>query len=227
MYHSGSRALQDQFDSRRLADKLAFVRAHTTIDADDRAFIEHSSMFFLATADAEGRPQCSYKGGLPGFMRVVDERILAFPDYNGDGSFKSLGNILVNPHVGLLFIDFEHPDRLRINGSATVHKDDPLLSEYPGSQLIVRVQVERVFPNCQRYIHKMQLVEYSANVPRSDYIPPVSWGKKMKVFRETLLRWQRRVRAEAKKYQMYLTRVPNVKEEEHVQQSENDFASKS
>jgi uncharacterized protein len=214
MYHSGSRALQDQFDSRRFADRLALVKAHTTIDADDRTFIEHSAMFFLATADAEGRPQCSYKGGLPGFVRVVDERILAFPNYDGDGSFKSLGNILVNPHVGLLFIDFEHPERLRINGSATVHDDDPLLSAYPGSQLIVRVRVERVFPNCQRYIHKMQLVKYSAYVPRPGYTPPVPLGKKMKVLKETLRRWQRHVRAVAK---MYLTRVPKEKEEEHVQ----------
>ena len=98
---------------------------------------------------------------MPGFVRVLNSNTLAFPDYDGNGMFKSLGNILVNPHVGMLFIDFEHPDRMRINGTATVHDDDPLLSEYPGAQLIIRIQAEQIFPNCPRYIHKMQVVKYS------------------------------------------------------------------
>src|SRR5438067_8212963 len=128
MYHSGSRALQDQFDSRRFADRLALVKAHTTIDADDRTFIEHSAMFFLATADAEGRPQCSYKGGDPGFVKVLDEHTVAFPNYDGNGMYLSMGNLLVNPNVGMLFIDFrsERPSRLRLNGTATVDENDPL-----------------------------------------------------------------------------------------------------
>ncbi len=212
MYHRGSRQLQDQFDSRRLADRLELVQAHTTFTEDDRSFLQRSAVFFLATADAEGHPDCSYKGGLPGFVRVVDERTLAFPDYDGNGMFRSLGNILLNPYVGLLFIDFEHPERLRVNGIATLYDDDPLLSEYPGAQLIVRVQVERIFPNCPRYIHKMRLLEYSAYVPRPDYTPPVPRWKKMKVFRETLPRMRRRVSSVAK---MAFYRVPAG--EEHKQ----------
>jgi predicted pyridoxine 5'-phosphate oxidase superfamily flavin-nucleotide-binding protein len=143
-------------------------------------------MFFLATADAEGRPDCSYKGGMPGFVRVLNSNTLAFPDYDGNGMFRSLGNILVNPHVGMLFIDFEHPDRMRINGAATVHDDDPLLSEYPGAQLIVRVQAEQIFPNCPRYIHKMQIIKYSVYAPRLGYTPPEPEWKQMEEFRDAL-----------------------------------------
>src|SRR5207253_3212247 len=127
----------------------------------DRDFIERCCMFFLATADAEGNPDCSYKGGMPGFVRVLDEHTLAFPDYDGNGMFRSLGNILVHPPVALLFIDLEQPDRLRVHGTATVRDDDPLLPHYPDAQLIVRVAVEHIFPNCPRYIHKMQMVSHS------------------------------------------------------------------
>ena len=109
MYHDGSRRLQDRFETRRLADRLVEKVAHGEFTDADRAFIESRPMFFLATADAEGRPDCSYKGGRPGFVRVVDAETLAFPSYDGNGMFKSLGNILVNPQVGLLFIDFESP----------------------------------------------------------------------------------------------------------------------
>ena len=186
MYHWGSRQLQDQFDSRRIADRLEQRTVHETFTDEDRALIERSPMFFLATADAEGRPDCSYKGGMPGFVRVLNSNTLAFPDYDGNGMFKSLGNMLVNPHVGMLFIDFEHPDRMRINGTATVHDDDPLLSEHPGAQLIIRVQAEQIFPNCPRYIHKMQIVKYSVYAPRLGYTPPEPAWKQMEEFRDAL-----------------------------------------
>ena len=185
-YHSGSRQLQDRFDSRRIADRLEQVTAHTTFTENDRAFIEKRPMFFLATADPDGWPDCSYKGGFPGFVRVVDEHTLVFPDYDGNGMFRSLGNILVNPHVGLLFVDFEKPNRLRVNGIATLHDDDPLLSEYPGAQLIVRVHAERIFPNCPRYIHKMQLVKYSVYVPTGDQEPPEPDWKRDEAFCDAL-----------------------------------------
>jgi uncharacterized protein len=186
MYHDGSRQLQDQFDTRRLADRLAEVVAHGAFTDADRAFIESRPLFFLATADAEGRPDCSYKGGLPGFVRVVDSQTLAFPSYDGNGMFKSLGNIVVNPNVGLLFIDFESPKRLRVNGRATIHDDDPMLAELVGAQLIVRVEAEAIFPNCPRYIHRMQVVEHSVYAPREDYTPPVPEWKERPVFREVL-----------------------------------------
>jgi uncharacterized protein len=186
MYHDGSRQLQDQFGTRNLADRLAEVLAHNQFSDDDRAFIESRPLFFLATSDGEGRPDCSYKGGRPGFVRVVDRQTLAFPSYDGNGMFKSLGNVLVNPHVGLLFIDFESPNRLRVNGEASVHADDVLLAEFEGAQLIVRVRARAVFPNCPRYIHKMQIVEQSVYTPCEGHVPPVPRWKRYPEFREVL-----------------------------------------
>ncbi len=187
-YHDGSRQLQDQFDSRRIADRLEQVNTHTTFGDRDRAFIEATPMFFLATADSEGRPDCSYKGGMPGFVRVTDEHTLAFPDYDGNGMFRSLGNISVNPHVGLLFLNFEKPSRLRVNGIATLHTDDPLLSEFIGAQLIVRVRAERIFPNCPRYIHIMKLEKYSVYAPKPNHVPPEPGWKKQAEFCDALPR---------------------------------------
>jgi predicted pyridoxine 5'-phosphate oxidase superfamily flavin-nucleotide-binding protein len=175
-YHEGSRRLQDRFDTRRLADRLdeRFLQ-HPAIAPDDRAFIERMDMFFLATADAENRPQCSYKGGEPGFVRVLDEHTLAFPNYDGNGMYLSMGNLAVNPHVGMLFVDFvsKTPSRLRLNGVASIDEQDELLPSYPGAQFVVRVRATQVFPNCPRYIHRMALVERSRFVPHADREAPV------------------------------------------------------
>ena len=186
LYHEGSRRLQDRFETRRLADRLEEVIAHRAFTDGDRAFIESRALFFLATADAEGRPDCSYKGRRPGFVKVVGPSTLAFPSYDGNGMFKSLGNILVNPHVGLLFIDFETPKRLRVNGRASIDERDPLLADFVGAQLIVRVEVDTAFPNCPRYIHKMQVLEPSPYAPAEGHMPPVPEWKTRPVFREVL-----------------------------------------
>jgi uncharacterized protein len=175
-YNEGSRRFQDRFDTRRLADRLEerFLGEPLIGDAD-RAFIERMDMFFLATADASGAPQCSYKGGAPGFVRVLDGRTVAFPNYDGNGMFLSAGNMAENARVGMLFIDFvsERPSRLRLNGVAMVDDDDELIEAYPGAQFVVRVQATQVFPNCPRYIHRMELVERSRFVPAADHDPPV------------------------------------------------------
>ena len=179
MYHDGMRQLQDARETRPLADRLEQVTVRTAFTEEDRAFIQRCPMFFIATADADGHPDCSYKGGLPGFVRVLDDHILAIPDYDGNGMYRTWGNVLVNPHVGLLFLDFEQQKRLRVNGIAKVAGDDPLLTAYPGSVFIVRVTATRIFPNCPRYLHKMQLIEYSAYAPRPEYAPsngPVAAG---------------------------------------------------
>ena len=171
-YHEGQRALQDRFDTRRLADRLDEA---TTDHIGDpyRRFIESRDMFFLATADADGKPQCSYKGGEPGFVRVVDEHTIAFPVYDGNGMFLSTGNVAVNSHVGLLFIDLEHGTRLRFNGVASIDDDDPLVEGYPGARFVVRVRGEAVFANCRRYVHHYELVERSPFVPSSSGDAPV------------------------------------------------------
>jgi uncharacterized protein len=153
LYHAGNRGLQDRFGSRALADRLEAVTLRRAFSDGDRAFIEAAGFFFLASADAAGRPDCSFKGGLPGFVRVTAPDELAFPDYDGNGMFKSLGNIAVNPAVGMLFIDMgEKPRRLRVNGTATVSRDDPLIGEMAGAQMVVRVRAAAIFPKCPRYI---------------------------------------------------------------------------
>jgi predicted pyridoxine 5'-phosphate oxidase superfamily flavin-nucleotide-binding protein len=186
IYHEGQRRFQDRFDSRRLADRLDERLVHDRLTEQDRGFIERLDMFFLATADAEGRPNCSYKGGDPGFVRVVDERTLAFPSWDGNGMFLSVGNMAANPHVGLLFVDFERQRRLRLNGVASIDERDPLLAAYPGAQLVVRVRVREVFPNCPRYIHRLQAVERSAFVPRPGCTPPVPDWKTSELARDVL-----------------------------------------
>jgi predicted pyridoxine 5'-phosphate oxidase superfamily flavin-nucleotide-binding protein len=178
LYHRGSRELQDRFDTRRLADRIEERLVRDRIGDEDRAFIESLDMFFLATADSDNQPSCSYKGGEPGFVRVVDPGTLAFPCYDGNGMFLSMGNLAQNRRVGMLFIDFLRPKRLRISGEASVRFDDPLLPEYPEAQFIVRIAVTRVFPNCPRYIHKHALVERSIFVPHTGRTTPVpSWKK--------------------------------------------------
>ena len=186
LYHDGNRALQDRFDTRRLADRIEERLVHDTIDEDDRAFIERMDMFFIATADEHGQPNCSYKGGDPGFVRVVDERTIAFPLYDGNGMYLTAGNLLENAQVGLLFIDWERRKRMRLNGLASIDSDDPLLPEFPRAQMVVRVRATQVFPNCPRYIHRMQLVERSRFVPKADCEPPVPAWKRREWSRDAL-----------------------------------------
>ena len=157
-FHDGSRELQDRFDTRALADRIDGLLVSDTISDGDRAFIEARDMFFLATADAEGRPTCSYKGGEPGFVHVLDEHTLAFPNYDGNGMYLSTGNVLRNPHVGMLFLDLEKGHRMRLEGEASIDLDDPLRAEWPEAQFVVRVRARAVYPNCPRYIHRYELV---------------------------------------------------------------------
>jgi len=192
MYHDGMRRLQDLRETRPIADRLEQVTVHSAFSDDDRAFIERAAMFFIATADAEGRPDCSYKGGLPGFVRVLDGRTLAIPDYDGNGMYRTWGNVLVNPRVGLLFLDFEKPRRIRINGTAQLLEDDPLRAEFPGAVFVVRVTADLIFPNCPRYLHKMKLLEHSAYAPRPQHVAPVPAWKTFKEFRDALPERDRR-----------------------------------
>jgi len=186
LFNEGSRGYQDRFDTRRLADRIDERLVRDWIDDDDRAFVERCDMLFLATADADGRPQCSYKGGEPGFVHVVDEHTIAFPNYDGNGMFLSAGNAVVNPHVGLLFISFEERKRMRLNGIAEHVSDDPLLAEFPEAQFLWRVRATEVFPNCPRYIHRYELVERSRFVPKTGCETPVPEWKQREWARDVL-----------------------------------------
>jgi uncharacterized protein len=173
MFHTGSRALQDRFDTRRIANRIEEKLVGDVIDQHDKKFIEKQDMFFIATSDEHGRPNCSYKGGARGFVRVADDHTVAFPNYDGNGMYLTMGNLTRNPHVGLLFISFETGHRLRLNGDASIDENDELMADFPEAQFIVRVRAREVFPNCPRYIHKYRLFERSKFVPRSDQRTPV------------------------------------------------------
>lgn len=184
-YHDGQRALQDRFDTRRLADRLGGVAAEV-FSAELSAFVAARDMFFIATTDLDGAPDCSYKGGAPGFVRVVAPDALAFPVYDGNGMFRTLGNITVNPRVGLLFVDFEGGSRLRVNGEARIDHGGELTESYPDALCAVTVKATAVFPNCRRYVHEYRPVAASPFVPTVAADVPIPDWKRDPWFEGTL-----------------------------------------
>jgi uncharacterized protein len=185
-YSDEQRALQERFQTGKMVDLLEQVIVHSEVQDAERAFIETRDMFFLASVDAAGQPTCSYKGGDPGFVKVVDPGTIAFPSYDGNGMFLSLGNIRATTRVGLLFIDFEIPHRLRLQGTASATDADPLLATYPGADLVVRVAVSRIFVNCSRYVHKYERVKASRYVPRTHCETPFAEWKRIDLVQEAL-----------------------------------------
>jgi predicted pyridoxine 5'-phosphate oxidase superfamily flavin-nucleotide-binding protein len=168
MYHTGNRELQAQFGSTALADRLVQKLHHTLLSDDDRSFIESLDHFFLATATPEGLPDCSFKGGPAGFVRCPEPDLLVWPDYDGNGMFKSLGNIRANPHVGLLFMRMgETPKRLRVNGEAELSFDDPMIAHFEGAQAVIKVRPTDIFPNCPRYIPDPETGKLSPYLPEA------------------------------------------------------------
>ncbi|HEX9167162.1 MAG TPA: pyridoxamine 5'-phosphate oxidase family protein [Gemmatimonadales bacterium] len=185
-YSDASRRLQDRFDTRRLADRLAEVKVHQEFTDADREFIQARDMFFLATVDQDGQPTCSYKGGDPGFVTVLDPKTLAFPCYDGNGMFLSMGNVTQTGRVGMLFVDFERQRRVRVEGLAELAFEHPLMARYPEAQGVVLVRVTAIYPNCPRYVHHYQLVERSSFVPRRGLVTPTPDWKRSEWARDVL-----------------------------------------
>ncbi len=179
LYGEQHRKLQDQFDSRQVADVLAAVIVRPEIDDEAKAFIESRSFFFLSTVNADGQPTVSHKGGAPGFVRVIDPTTIVFPSYDGNGMFLSMGNIAGDGRIGLLFMDFERPHRVRAHAHAVVNRDDPMMSHYPGADLIVRATLTDVFVNCPRYITPHTRGEVSKYVPDANGNAPLPGWKKI------------------------------------------------
>lgn len=185
-YHEGMRVLQDQRETRLLADRLEQVIVRTALTDEDRAFIATCAMVFVATADASGAPDCSYKGGAPGFVQAPDAGTILVPDYDGNGMYRTWGNVGVNPAIALLFIDFERPKRLRVLGRATVAPVPGDATGFPGAVFLVTIAVSTVFPNCPRYIHPMRLEAHSEFTPCVGQTPPVPGWKRNPQFADTL-----------------------------------------
>lgn len=185
-YSPAQRAWQDRFDSVALADRVEQAVVADTIDDAWGGFITSRDFFFLATVDASGMPTVSYKGGAPGLVRVLDPGTLAFPDYDGNGMFLSVGNIDDNHKIGMLFIDLETPNRLRVQATASVSAEDELLGTWPGANLVVRASVDKVFHNCGRYIHKHERVSASPYVPVEDGSAPYPAWKRIDMVQDVL-----------------------------------------
>ena len=177
-YADASRNLQDRFDTRRLADRLAEVKVHHEFTEADRQFIQAQDMFFLATVDQQGQPTCSYKGGNPGFVTILDEATLAFPNYDGNGMYLSMGNVTQTGRVGILFVDFERQRRMRVDGVAELVFEHEVMETYPECQFVVLVRATAIYPNCPRYVHQYKLVERSSFVPRSGVTTPTPEWKR-------------------------------------------------
>lgn len=173
LYGEQHRLFQDEFDTTRLADRVKEFVVLSEVTDEHRAFIESRDMFFLTSIDHRGYPTCSHKGGMPGFVKVIDSKTIAFPSYDGNGMFLSMGNINGNNKVGMLFIDFTTPHRVRVHGTASIDKHDPLIKEFQGSELVVRVTVKEIFVNCPRYIHQYQRIQFSKYTPQADFKQPM------------------------------------------------------
>lgn len=179
LYQDQHRDLQDRFQSRPMADRIEQIALKTEIGPDEKAFIESRDFFFLTTVDAQGMPTVSYKGGTPGFVRVVDDTHIMFPSYDGNGMYLSMGNIVGHPQVGFLFIDFERPFRLRAQGIAEVSNAPEHLSAFKDAELVVRVKLTELWMNCPRYIHRYQRLKASRYVPQADTETPLCEWKRI------------------------------------------------
>jgi predicted pyridoxine 5'-phosphate oxidase superfamily flavin-nucleotide-binding protein len=186
IYGERHRTMQQMQDSERLADRLLEAIVCSEINQEHKEFIESRDMFFLSTVDHRGYPTCSHKGGAHGFVRVVDSKTLAFPSYDGNGMYLSMGNIAAAGKVGMLFIDFTTPHRVRVHGDATVSRSDPLLDTYYGAEWIVRVTIAEIFVNCARYIHRYERRESSKYVPEPDKATPFPQWKRIDVVQDAL-----------------------------------------
>ena len=180
------RELQDDFGTRQLADRIEEIACVTEFSDEAKGFIESQDMFFLATTDHNGRPTVSYKGGGVGFVRVLDEKTLVFPNYDGNGMYMSMGNIDLNHEIGMLFISFEKPHRIRVQGTASVSRDDPLVAEYPGADMLVRVTLSEMWQNCPRYIHRYERVESSRYVPKVECETPMAGWKHIDIVQDVI-----------------------------------------
>ena len=186
LYGSQHRSLQDDFGTRNMADRIEQIACQTTFDDGSKGFIESMDMFFLTTVDHQGRPTVSYKGGDPGFVQIIDNKTLVFPSYDGNGMFLSMGNINQNEQVGLLFMSFERPHRIRMQGTASISATDPMMSHYKEADFIVRVELSELWQNCPRYIHRYQKVSSSRYVPQENIATPIAEWKRIDLLQDVL-----------------------------------------
>lgn len=187
LYGEQHRSIQDDFGTRGMADRVEELVCRTEFDDGAKGFMESVEMFYLSSIDHQGRPTVSYKGGDAGFVKVLDSTTLIFPSYDGNGMFFSMGNISGNPQVGLLFISFETPNRLRVQGTASISKDPALLAHYKEADFVVTVKLSEFWQNCPRYIPQYTKVRDSRYVPREHCETPLAGWKQLDLVQDILL----------------------------------------
>ena len=185
-YSNEHRALQEKFGTTKMADRIAELASHVEFNDDAKGFIEHSEMFFLTTINDKGEPTVSYKGGDMGFVKVLDSKTLIFPSYDGNGMFLSMGNIKGNANIGLLFISFEMPHRIRVQGTASISQEPTLLAHYKEADFVVTVKLSELWQNCPRYIPKYEKVRNSRYVPRAECETPLAEWKRVDLIQDVL-----------------------------------------
>ncbi len=186
LYGKQHRTLQQDFDTERLANAVHDNIVAREIGEEHRGFIESRDMFFLTTIDHRGYPTCSYKGGNPGFIKIIDSKTLAFPSFDGNGMFLSMGNIIANNQIGMLLIDFETPNRFRIHGNASIHRDEASLKMFHGAEMVVIVDIVEIFVNCARYIHRYKRVTSAKHVPDENKTPALPHWKRIDGLQDAL-----------------------------------------
>lgn len=186
LYGDNHRAMQMAFDTRALADRIEMIALKPEADDMAKAFIESRDMFFLTTIDHMGRPTVSYKGGTPGFVKVLDANTLVFPSYDGNGMYLSMGNISGNGEIGMLFIDFEKPFRLRLQGRAEVIVSGPEVQMFKDAEMAVKVKIHETWQNCPRYVHRMKKLEASRYAPGVEAETPFCEWKRIDALQDVV-----------------------------------------
>ncbi|MFG3283277.1 pyridoxamine 5'-phosphate oxidase family protein [Streptomyces sp. NPDC048111] len=163
----GERALQTHLATQERADSFYSRQVHPALTPPMKDFIARQSMVFLSTAGALGHCDASFRAGPPGFVAVLDDYTLTYPEYRGNGVLASAGNIAENPHVGLLFMDFTHHHiGLHVNGTAALlAPDDPRadhahipVDPAPGRkpELWIRITVQEAYVHCSKHIPHLE-----------------------------------------------------------------------
>jgi predicted pyridoxine 5'-phosphate oxidase superfamily flavin-nucleotide-binding protein len=124
-----------------------YVTPSTKLSARDRDQILHADTFFIATEHPDAGADASHRGGNPGFVKVLDDHRIAFPDYNGNHMFNTLGNLSINPNAGLLFIDFDSGRTLQLTGRASIDWNPERARDFAGAERIVDFEVAEVVGN--------------------------------------------------------------------------------
>jgi len=171
----GEHEFQENWNTRPRANAFYRNQVLGYLNSLMQAFVSKQEMMFVGTADKHGEADTSFRAGLPGFVRVLDEKTLAYPEYRGNGVMSSLGNISENPHVGLLFLDFtEAKIGLHVNGRARIVANDeflrdaaasePVREDKPpatgrGAELWVVVTVVEAYIHCSKHIPRLQKID--------------------------------------------------------------------